>query len=417
MNSKSPQPMFTPRHIHLIDPGLKEVAGHNLTQDLSIARECIKRGIPVTIYARKGSNLGIQDVTVVENLHLDIFAEANPQRAEFAVFESFFLINRSFLADLNAIPADSFTHQDLVYFPNITQNQLEAVADWVMELPRDKRPTLAITLRYLNSKMLYNLNRGYGPTIELLYSHVLPKLLERHPRTYLYADTQVLSDNYTRLSGTQVTTLPIPHIEADATYARSVANCDALSLLYIGGWAQYHGSDFLPGVIESVLSDFPDVKFTVQVNASPDSADRQTMAALELAFAPRIKVLYGSLSTQEYASTLRAADIVVLLYLPSHYSFASSGVFTEAAALGKVLVVTAGTTLETSVRNFDLGAVVVPEFTIASCAAAVKTAILNFEELDQKVNNSYQQFSDTNSPKGFLDSMLSHIGLADANAV
>jgi hypothetical protein len=114
---------------------------------------------------------------------------------------------------------------------------------------------------------------------------------------------------------------------------------------------------------------------------------------------------------------LQAADIVLLLYLPSHYSFASSGVFTEAAALGKVLVVTAGTTLETSVKDFELGAVVVPEFTLDSCVAAVKSAIVNFPELDQRASNNYIRFSDINSPKGFMNAMFTHIGIADAQIV
>lgn len=409
--------MFQPRHLHLIDPGLKTVAGHNLTQDLSIARECKRQGIPVTIYAGKGSSLGILDFNLVETFQLDIFSEVTPQRSEFSVFESFFLINRIFLSDLSSISTDLFSNQDLVYFPNITQNQLEAVVDWVMGIPFANRPALAITLRYLNSHMLYNTSRGYGPTIEFLYSHILPKLLERYPRTYLFTDTKVLTENYSRLSGSQVITLPIPHIDMEHDYVRSKSISGELSILYIGGWAQYHGSDFLPGVIESVLIDFPNVKFTIQVNSAPDSEDRRTMAALDLAFAPRIKVLYGSLSTEEYANTLQAADIVLLLYLPSHYSFASSGVFTEAAALGKVLVVTAGTTLETSVKDFELGAVVVPEFTLDSCAASVKNAIVNFPELDQRANNNYTRFSDINSPKGFLNAMFTHIGISDAHIV
>jgi glycosyltransferase involved in cell wall biosynthesis len=403
--------MFKPRSIHIIDPGLVDVGGHNHTQDFSIARECQKRGIPVAVYCRHGANLGVSDVNVIETFRFDIFAEVQQARSEFVVFENYFLLNRVFLQDLNSLASSSFSSDDLVYFPNIMQNQIEAVADWLVGLPVPNRPYLALTLRYLNSKILYNVDRGYGPGIEFLYRHVLPKLMERHPRTSLFSDTQVLSSAYSLMAGVQVITLPIPQLKFGS-------NCDqkradgtrSLSILYIGGWAQYHGSDYIPEVIRSVLSDFPNVNFTIRIkDGAPDSERARPMLTISEAFSPRVKLLFGHLSPDEYIGTMQSADIVLLLYLPSHYSFASSGVFAEAAALGKVLVATAGTTMEASINTYDLGAVIVPEFTAELCAATVKNAIANFAELDKKASASYVRFSRENSPEGFLDQMFSCI--------
>jgi hypothetical protein len=408
--------MFSPRAIHIIDPGLFNVAGHNLTQDLSIARECQKREIPVTIYCRLGAHLGISDVRIVEVFRADIFAEPRAQRQEFAPFEIYFLINRIFMQDLNLLPSADFSANDLIYFPNLTQNQIEAVADWLISLPIENRPIVAITLRYLSWQMQYNRARGYGTAIELLYSHVLPKLLERHPRTHLFSDTQVLSENFSRVSGTQVVTLPIP--QAGYAPKKLRANNEEqgstdrnLSLLYIGGWGDVHGSCFLPEIIASVLNEFPNVSFTVQVNVDPaaKAADVQIMAVLSTAFAPRVRLLIGKLSSEAYATEMENADVVLLLYQPANYWFASSGVFTEAAARGKVMVVTAGTTLETSVRAYALGAVIAPEFSVDSCSLAVKKAIAEFAEFDQQATDTYTRFAQENSPQGFIDRFFAQI--------
>ena len=39
-----------------------------------------------------------------------------------------------------------------------------------------------------------------------------------------------------------------------------------INILYIGTWSQYHGSDYIPGVMVRILSEHENVKFTIQVN-------------------------------------------------------------------------------------------------------------------------------------------------------
>lgn len=377
-----------------------------------LARECLKRGIPTKIFGRTGANPDNADIDIVELFRLDIFAEARPQNPLFAVFESYFLINRVFFQDLNTIPSVDFALDDLVYFPNITQNQIEAVADWVIGLPVENRPHIAITLRYLGSQMGYNLSRGYGPAIDLLYSHALPKLMERHPRTHLFSDTQALSNHYIRLSNNPVTMLPNPQNDpSPQNMHEHAADKEGLTVLFLGGWGQIHGSDYVPYIAEHLLNDSPEVNFIVQVNSvDPDSKSAHAMYALSEAFPSRVSLLHGPIAYDDYRGALDAADIVLVLYLPSNYSFASSGVFTEAAALGKVLAITAGTTMEISASAYGLGAVVAQEFTPESCLEAVRTAIVNFEELDQKAKSSYASYSRENSPEGFFDRMFACIG-------
>jgi hypothetical protein len=96
--------------------------------------------------------------------------------------------------------------------------------------------------------------------------------------------------------------------------------------------------------------------------------------------------------------------------MPAYYYFGSSGVFTEAAALGKVVVITAGTTMENMVNEHGLSAVIAKEYTAEAFVAAVKSAIVNYPELDRKASASHVAYARENSPQGFLDAMFSNIG-------
>jgi len=403
--------MIQPRAFHIIDPGLMEVGGHYYTQDFSIAKECQRRGIPVNIFCRKGANLGEHSLRVIELLNFDVFVEKPPEIAEFGVFENYFLVNRAFHTDLDFIPVEELSPDDIVYFPGLTQNQIEGVSDWVSSLPVHRRPHIAITLRFLNSQMHYNLNRGLAPSIEFLYRYVLAKLVTRHPRSYLFTDTNVLSLAYQRMSGIPVKVLPIPQVEFHNQSSQdTIAHKKPLTILYIGNTSPYRGHYFIANIIENVLSEYPDVCFSVQVKSGKDSDEARGMVAIADIFKSRVNYLFDALSPEEYVATLKSADIILLPYMPAYYYFGSSGVFTEAAALGKVVVITAGTTMENMVNEHGLSAVIAKEYTAEAFVAAVKSAIVNYPELDRKASASHVAYARENSPQGFLDAMFSNIG-------
>ena len=400
--------MWKPKSIIIVDPGLSKPGGHYYTQDFAIAREAQKLGIPVTIYCRTGADLKNSEINVVGLIRLDIYAEIEVGMPEFTAFENFFVLNDVFYEDLKAIPSNGFSRDDLVYFPSILQNHIEGVADWIVTIPEDKRPHIALTLRVLNSQMDYNLNRGLETSISFLYRCVLWKLLRRHPRTKLFADTLPISLFYSQLSHIPVTTLPIPQLVFNDRYplARGPEKT-GLNILYIGNVSIYRGCTFIPTIIDGVLSLFPDVLFTIQVQAEIDSDIARTMTAISKDYSSQVQFIFGTLAPDDYLITMKDSDIILLPYKPSYYSHGSSGVFTEAAALGKVIVVTAGTVMETVANDFDLGAVISLDYTAEAFVAALNTAILDFEELNRKALVSGDVFAAANSPEAFIEKMLS----------
>ncbi len=403
--------MFSPRKLHIFDPDLVGVGGHNLPMDASLAQECLARKIPVTIYGRVGAGVNLDGVELHELFRSSIFLELPFPSLDFNAFKNYFLVNRIFFQDLSTLENDRFSPEDLIYFPNLTQNQIEGVADWVISLPTDHRPIIAITLRYMSWAMQYNVARGYGPAIEFIYSSALPKLRERHSRTFFFSDTPVLAENFTRLSGAPVISLPNPQLGRIPIKQARPSTDLALNLLFIGGWGDVHGSCFVREMVVRIIASFSHVRFTVQVNADSETKQKDLKLMQDLAqqIGPRLTILEGKLSVDVYEQAMDDADIVLLPYQPENYWFASSGVFTEAAGRGKVLAVTAGTTLAASAQTYDLGAVIIQEFSSEACVQAVSTAITDFQKLDTKAKFSQLRYATENSPKGFLDAMFSYI--------
>jgi hypothetical protein len=142
------------RQVHLCDPQLHGVGGHYLNHDSQLVRELQRRSIPVTIYSRRGCTVPCEGLTTQPVFSHDIFQEASTDTQVWAI-ENFQTINHAFLTDLNQIGPECFSTDDLVYFPNLLQNQLHAVALWLSRMPVEHRPAVAVMLRYLNHAMDY----------------------------------------------------------------------------------------------------------------------------------------------------------------------------------------------------------------------------------------------------------------------
>jgi hypothetical protein len=150
----------------------------------------------------------------------------------------------------------------------------------------------------------------------------------------------------------------------------------------------------------------------MNVDTEKNQKDLDSMQLLAQQIAPKLSILIGHLSVDTYEKAMDEADIVILPYDPENYWFASSGVFTEAAGRGKVLAVMEGTTLAASVKEYDLGAVIIQEFSGEACVQAVAAAITDFYKLEEKANLSQQRYATENSAKGFFDTLLAYIGNA-----
>lgn len=399
------------RHVHLCDPQLHSTGGHYLNHDAQLVRELQQRNIPVTIYARHGCTVTCEGLTPIPVFSHDIFKEAASDAQVWAM-ENFHTINQAFLADLLQISPDRFTPDDLVYFPNLLQNQLHAVALWLGRLPAERRPAVAVMLRYLNHAMDYVQARANKDIIALYYRFAGRALLAAQPRSVICADTRELAMAYQKIMALPVLELPNPmDVSALLTKAPARAPSARPTIVYQGHTSALRGMHFLPDIIEHCTKLKQRPRFVVQVQ-SKESAISQlgpTLERLERLAGDDVRLVYGELAPEEYFSLLSEADIILLPYSPTFYGFGSSGVFTEAASLGKVIVVSPHTVPARQGREFNLGVVTASQWTPAATAEAVATALRDLPSLQTKATSGASRFRSDQCAQVFWHKLLAAV--------
>jgi glycosyltransferase involved in cell wall biosynthesis len=372
------------RRVHICDPQLHGQGGHYMNHDAQLVRELQRREIPVTLYGRRGCKVTCEGLTPVPVFSHDIFQEAGRDAQVWAI-ENFHNVNQAFLADLSLLNPEDFSSEDLFYLPNLLQNPLYAVAMWLGKLPADRRPAVAVMLRYLNHAMDYVQARANKELIALYYRYAAGVLLATQPRSIICADTRELASAYQKIIGVPVLELPNPmDVSALVTTAAAPARPGRPTIVYQGHTSALRGLHFLPDIIERCAKLSPKPHFVVQVQSREPAANNPlgpTLARLDRLAGDDLTLVNGELSAADYFNLLAGADIILLPYSPTFYGVGSSGVFTEAASAGKVVVVSPGTVPARQGREYALGVATAAQWTPAAMADAVATAVQNLPSL------------------------------------
>lgn len=400
------------RHVHILDPQLQGQGGHYLNHDAQLVRELKRREISTTLYGRRGCAVQCEGLTPEQVFTGDIFAEAASDSHVWAI-ENFHAINQAFLADLCRISPDRFSSDDLVYFPNLLQNQLYAVAMWVSRLPAERRPVVAVMLRYLNHAMDYVATRENKELIALYYRYAARSLRSAQPRSLICADTRELATTYRQIIGFSVLELPNPMDVSELLAAAPAANADGRpTVVYQGHTSPLRGFHFLPDIIERCQKLQPKPRFVVQVQNRETAVANQLGPVLErlsrLA-GPDVRLVNGALSAADYFSLLGQADVVLLPYTPTFYGHGSSGVFTEAASVGKVVVVSANTVPARQGKEFKLGVVTAAQWNATAMAEAVAQALRDLPALRAKAEAAAPRFRAENCAQTLWDQLFAAI--------
>ena len=382
------------RKVYLFDPQLQGTGGHYLNHDAQLARDLLRRKIPVHIYGRLGAAVICEGIEVIPLFSKDIFAEMAVDPQVWAI-ENFHAVNEAFFADLNRLPLDQFTAKDLIYFPNLLQNQIYAVARWLGRLTADRRPAVGIMLRYLNHAMDYVQTRANKELIALYYRFAVQRLVALQPRTRICADTRELAQAYTQIIGVPVLELPNPMdvsmlINETSSVPESGVPTSPL-IVYQGHTSPLRGFHFLPEIIERCAQLKPKPRFLIQIQ-NPENTKSMGLCEhvkrLESLKGPTVELVYGALEMQPYYDMLSRADVILLPYSPSFSGHGSSGGFTEAASVGKVVVVSPGTVPARQGKEFDLGVMTAASWAPAAMADAVAQALQNLTTLQAKAKSS-----------------------------
>ncbi len=401
-------------HVHILDPQLSGQGGHYLSHDAQLLSELQRRNIPTTLYGRRELKVThCAGAEIVPAFTHEIFREVATDPLVWPM-ENFVGVNQDFLANLLALDPARFSAGDLVYFPNILQNQVHAISQWLAQLPPARRPAVALMFRYLNHAMDYVQKRQNKDMVALYYRFAVRQLVASHPRTLICADTTELAQAYQQITTVPVLELPNPMDVSTLLAAQGDTRPATGGLLptivYQGHTSPLRGFHFLPEIIERCAKLTPRPRFLVQVQNREAAAGMglgPTLAALDQMKGEHLRLLEGPLNQTDYLTLLASADIVLLPYTPTFYGVGSSGVFTEAASIGKITVACAGTVPARQARDYDLGHATAAHWTPEAFAHAVASALNNLPALRQKSEANALRFRAENCANAFWEKLFS----------
>jgi glycosyltransferase involved in cell wall biosynthesis len=392
--------------VHIFDPQLNLADGHFAAYDAAVATELRRRGIETFVYGSARTAASISLMTEAEPVFSrGIFEEAAADPLTWAL-ENFVQLGGEFHSDLRKLGFDRFSADDLAFFPNIIQYQINGITDWVSELPPERRPTIILKPSYLTYAMPYLQRRPNKEIVPLLYRFSMRRLADAHPRTRICSDTEEMVKQFGGLSNISIHLLPMPLVIA--ARARESNKPSRTNVVYLGHASMLKGFHLLPQVVRRVAAAKDAPHFLIQ-----SYGEAQLCASVEKALADvpadKLTLIRGAVDADAYSRLLHSADIVLLPYATEFYGWASSGIFAEAMSLGKVAVATHGTWPAQQLEKFGGGGVVFKALNAEGVTAATLDAVRMLPQLGERAARAAPAWRRHHCAANLVDTLLALI--------
>lgn len=403
----------------IVDPYLHGYEGHHYNFNLSIVEQAVRHGMEVAILA----NAKLTDPDIVSTLQaipvfkfdqyrlpttessFHAFAANSPVRdpAVLPVLSS--QLNAYFAHSLDAFLTPLVRDGDVIVFHSVTANMVAAAAGWLADNWRrhDFRTIFfMVAADYEASDGSWDWQTG-------VYEGFLGQLAELDPeRLYISAETSEIAADLTRLSGGRVVVGVSPHLKPVSLlrkyFSQPSDKRDAGSTCFaacMGETRFEKGSHLMPGVVDRVADLLPErLHLIIQVNYAALENIRRGLAdeARKSYSRPGVTVVDRRLSVDGYYARLKTPNLVVLPYT-AHYAKAGSGVFWEAFAMGKPMVVPRDSVM----ARTNPGCTTFDEPTEDSVAEAVRRSVDAYPDLAAIALEAGRQWQRDHDPETFFD--------------
>ena len=324
--------------IHVVDPGLDSLKGHHANYDRALTESFAALQLPTTIYSyatpsdpRAWDRLSIEPLFFWSSYYR-LLPPESPNRLRDSGWIFYLQLAR---LDRSAIAPD-----DIVLFHSLSAEQLGGLARWIAEWPDKTRPRFAFLFMFSD----YREPDGAERTAAVeTYSRFFADLLPFTERCRIFAEHRLLQADLARFAGGRFAIALAPHVKrVPASAARPKPAPEPVTVGYFGHAERADkGAHLLPGILAR-LGVRQDARWLVQLSfgrSQTPLCGTWTPSAIRdaLAARPDLRLLEGAMSEEAYYRALDSSDIVLLPY-SALYARQGSGVFYEALALGKALV-------------------------------------------------------------------------------
>lgn len=397
-----------PKSLHLVDYSLRSRTGHHYNYDVSLRDVCRRAGVCFRLYVGKSIDPGIRDelgaTAIYSNIEDSNVVAKNDD--EYVRLTTEF--NAEFLRDMQVLSGD--VDADCVFFlQTVKVDRLMGLQAWLAAFPPERMPGVVIFLRW-------------DMTQSPFFAPIHQMLAALGPRIRFCTDTAHLQAAYTK-AGFAVDLVPIPHTVRhpgpppaglDPVLQGFLADRTAPLAGYFGPGRWEKGFHLLPRLIEHVADVAPRTRFLIQ---SPLSEGRTLAAADQQDEAFRriqqmaetsetVLWLNAAVDDALYHYLMSCCDIVLLPYVGEKYMTASSGIFVEAVAAGKVTVAPRGSWMEAQAKEHGTATVLFEQGDPAYVALAQLKAQARLPELSARAEAKKAAWQTHHSPESLLAYLL-----------
>jgi glycosyltransferase involved in cell wall biosynthesis len=397
-----------PKNICILEPKLNSYMGHMFNYDHSVCEGARSLGLKVRVLGGKvympeiAAALPFEPVFDVAFQPVETGSRVlnfflKPLHANWAIYKEFCSIDR-----------ESLTPDWLVFLGEVSIFNLPAFALWVRKFRPANAPVFVLCLR-LN----YCYEKKYKAGFWLFPAMRLLERLSARYRIRLVTDSDRLSAAYGKFTRLPVAVLPIPHTSSAFTPAQPGPS--GIEVLSLGSARHNKGFDLFANAIKSLHERraLAGLRFTLQCYVLPDPCHQmgplvEMLKELKL---PDLKLVEGMVDEKRYWELICAAGALVFPYRISEYVGNTSGIFTEALAAGKPVIVTAGTWMEDQLKRFGAG-VTFRDGDAGDLARAILELRDNYPRLAAQAEQRRAAWTAYHNPDNFLRELFKTAGSA-----
>ncbi|NQW21549.1 MAG: glycosyltransferase [Chloroflexi bacterium] len=376
----------TIKRLIVADPSLSGFSGHYYEYARAIGNAAAKAGIKPILVGNQ-SFTGTSSTEILPYFRLQTYDMTDSNLPTPLRMMKTALVHAGDLKRLSR--QQTLGNTDLVLMPTVSLPVLFGLLfAFGFRWRRKNMPIVSLVLRDT-----MKIHRPAVRTLTSLFFN-LAKIFRATRWLQICVDTNELKDEYSTITSYPITVLPIP-IERDTiTGIIDVASNEQLTISMLGDARLGKGIDMIPDLIEDLLLDYPDqLQFIIQTSRPVIGADSEVLDStlkrlnqIELE-SEHLKLLPIPLTTEEYFLTIARSDIMLHPYRAESYRYQSSGMFAEALALGKVVVVPNKTWMSSELAKIGGGGISFNVGNSSSLSESVREIINNMDQYEREALN------------------------------